>query len=88
MAIAAMLCVQLGLAASVGLIDELGPEGAAWLRLAWAGVLLLVVVRPRPRDYTRQTFAACVLLGLVTAGVTLLFMASLARLPLGTASAL
>ena len=88
MAIASMLCVQLGLAASVGLIDELGAEGAAWLRLAWAGVLLLLVVRPRPRDYTRQTFAACVLLGLVTAGVTLLFMASLARLPLGTASAL
>ena len=88
MAIAAMLCVQLGLAASVGLIDDLGAEGAAWLRLAWAGVLLLVVVRPRRRDYTRQTFAACVLLGLVTAGVTLLFMASLARLPLGTASAL
>ena len=83
-----MLCVQLGLAASVGLIDDLGAEGAAWLRLAWAGVLLLVVVRPRRRDYTRQTFAACVLLGLVTAGVTLLFMASLARLPLGTASAL
>jgi len=88
MAIASMLCVQLGLAASVGLIDDLGAEGAAWLRLAWAGVLLLVVVRPRRRDYTRQTFAACVLLGLVTAGVTLLFMASLARLPLGTASAL
>ena len=58
MAIASMLCVQLGLAASVGLIDDLGPEGAAWLRLAWAGVLLLVVVRPRRRDYTRQTFAA------------------------------
>jgi inner membrane transporter RhtA len=88
MAIASMLCVQLGLAASVGLIDDLGAEGAAWLRLAWAGVLLLVVVRPRRCDYTRQTFAACVLLGLVTAGVTLLFMASLARLPLGTASAL
>ena len=88
MAVAAMLCVQLGLAASVGLIDELGAEGAAWLRLAWAGVLLLLVVRPRRSDYTRSTFTACVLLGLVTAGITLLFMASLERLPLGTASAL
>jgi inner membrane transporter RhtA len=88
MAVASMLCVQLGLAASVGLIDELGAEGAAWLRLAWAGVLLLIVVRPRPSDYTRSTFTACFLLGLVTAGVTLLFMASLERLPLGTASAL
>ncbi len=88
MAVASMLCVQLGLAASVGLIDELGADGAAWLRLAWAGILLLLVVRPRRSDYTRSTFTACVLLGLVTAGITLLFMASLERLPLGTASAL
>ena len=43
---ASMVCVQLGLAASVGLFDRIGPEGAAWLRLAWAGVLLLVLVRP------------------------------------------
>jgi inner membrane transporter RhtA len=88
MAVASMLCVQLGLAASVGLIDELGAEGAAWLRLAWAGVILLLVVRPRPRDFSRRAFQACVLLGLVTAGVTMLFMAALERLPLGTASAL
>ena len=88
MAVASMLCVQLGLALSVGLIDDLGTAGAAWLRLAWAGVLLLLIVRPRRRDYTPATFAACVLLGLVTAGLTLLFMAALARLPLGTASAL
>jgi inner membrane transporter RhtA len=88
MAVASMVCVQLGLAASVGLIDELGAEGAAWLRLTWSGLLLLLVVRPRRLDYTRRTFAACVLLGLVTAAITLLFMAALARLPLGTASAL
>jgi inner membrane transporter RhtA len=88
MAVASMLCVQLGLAASVGLIDDLGAEGAAWLRLAWAGVLLLLIVRPRRSDFPQGTLGACVLLGLVTAGVTLLFMAALARLPLGTASAL
>ena len=88
MAVASMLCVQLGLAASVGLIDDLGAEGAAWLRLAWAGVLLLLVVRPRRADFPDQTFAACVALGLVTGAVTLLFMAAVARLPLGTASAL
>ena len=29
MAVASMLCVQLGLAASVGLIDRIGAEGAA-----------------------------------------------------------
>ncbi|MBA2558467.1 MAG: EamA family transporter [Propionibacteriales bacterium] len=83
-----MLCVQLGLAASVGLFDSIGPEGASWLRLAWAGVILLVLVRPRPRDFGRRGLLAAVALGVVTAGVTMLFMASVTRLPLGTASAL
>jgi inner membrane transporter RhtA len=83
-----MVCVQLGLAVSIGLFDRIGPEGAAWLRLAWAGVLLLAVVRPRPSWFTRTSLLACVALGVVTAGVTMLFMAAVARLPLGTASAL
>ncbi|MEV4493309.1 EamA family transporter [Micromonospora coxensis] len=88
MAVASMLFVQLGLAASVSLFDRIGPDGAAWLRLAWAGVLLAVVLRPRPSRFTRRALLACVTLGVVTAGVTILFMAAVARLPLGTASAL
>ncbi|HYO40696.1 MAG TPA: EamA family transporter [Nocardioidaceae bacterium] len=88
LAVASMLCVQVGLAASVGLFDRVGPEGAAFLRLMWAGVIMLVLVRPRPRDYDRSSLLACVALGVVTAGVTMLFMASVDRLPLGTASAL
>jgi inner membrane transporter RhtA len=88
MAVASMLCVQLGLAASVGLIDDVGAGGAAWLRLFWAGVLLVVIVRPRPSTFSREALRAGVALGVVTAGVTLLFMAAVSRLPLGTASAL
>jgi inner membrane transporter RhtA len=88
MAIVSMLCVQLGLAASVGVMDQVGPEGAAWLRLFWAGVLLLVVVRPRRSTFTRESLRAGVALGVVTAGVTMLFMGAVTRLPLGTASAL
>lgn len=88
MAVVSMLSVQLGLAVSVGLIDQLGTDGAAWLRLAWAGLLLPLLVRPRRADFTASALRACVLLGVVTAAVTLLFMAALARLPLGTASAL
>lgn len=88
MAVVSMLFVQLGLAASVGLIDQVGAGGAAWLRLFWAGVLLLVIVRPRPSTFTRETVLTSAALGVVTAGVTLLFMAAVARLPLGTASAL
>jgi inner membrane transporter RhtA len=88
MAVTSMLCVQLGLAASVALIDQVGPGGAAWLRLFWAGVLMLVVVRPRRSSFSRETVRAGVALGIVTAGVTMLFMAAVERLPLGTASAL
>jgi inner membrane transporter RhtA len=88
MALASMLLVQLGLAASVGLIDQIGAEGAAWLRLSWAGVILLVLVRPRLRSFTRASLLTTVALGVVTAGITMLFMAAVARLPLGTASAL
>jgi inner membrane transporter RhtA len=88
MAVASMLCVQLGLAASVGLIDQVGAEGTAWLRLVWAGLLMLLLGRPWRSTFTGPALRACVGLGVVTAGVTLLFMAAVARLPLGTASAL
>jgi inner membrane transporter RhtA len=88
MAMGSMLCVQVGLAIAVTLIDRIGVEGAAWLRLAWAGVLMLVIVRPRFSSFTWATFRVCVVLGVVTAAVTLLFMAAVDRIPLGTASAL
>ena len=88
MAICSMLCVQLGLAVSVGMIDRVGAEGAAWLRLVWAGAIFLVVGRPWRLRPSRAGFLSAVVLGVATAGVTLLFMASVARLPLGMASAL
>ena len=106
LAVAAMIMVQLGLAASVGLFDQLGAQGTAWLRLAAAGVILMVVgivdrargrvrfrapVRPRVQElpgFTRSGLLACVALGVVTAALTLFFTSAIARLPLGTASAL
>lgn len=88
MAVGAMVCVQLGLALSTGLFAAVGPAGTACLRLLFAGALLLVVVRPRPAAFTRSSLAACVALGTVTAGLTILFTEAIARIPLGTASAL
>src|SRR5919109_1527927 len=88
MAVGSMALVQLGLALSVPLLGEVGPLRVVWLRLAWAAVILLVAVRPRPWRFRRPILLAAVALGVVTAGVTILFMAALARLPLGTASAL
>jgi inner membrane transporter RhtA len=88
MALGAMISVQIGIAASVGLFDDVGAEGVAALRLAWAGVLLLVLVRPRPSAFSRRGLVASCVLGVVTGAMTLCFMAAVARLPLGTASAL
>jgi inner membrane transporter RhtA len=88
MALGSMSCIQLGLALSVHLLSVVGPLDVVWLRLAWATVILVAVVRPRPWRLARRTLLATVALGVVTAGLTMLFMAAVARLPLGTASAL
>ncbi len=88
MALASMTLVQLGIAASVGLFGVVGPEGAAWVRLAWAGVIMLALGRPRLTRFDRRQLTGCVLLGTVTAGVTMLFITAVSHLPLGTASAL
>ncbi|WP_067485347.1 EamA family transporter [Actinomadura hibisca] len=88
MAVASMWCVQLGLGLSVHLLDRLGPLGTTWLRLVWAGLLLLVLVRPRLSRFRPADLAMCALLGTATAGMMVLFMAAAARIPLGTASAL
>ena len=87
LAVVAMLCVQLGLAVSVGLVDRVGVTGAAWLRLAWAGVLFLVFVRPRRGAFTRRDIPACVALGGDRFWISVLFMAAIGRIPPGTASA-
>ncbi|MCZ4121915.1 EamA family transporter [Streptomyces sp. H39-S7] len=88
MAVASMLCVQLGLGVSVPLLDRLGPVGTVWLRLVWAALLLLVLVRPRRSDFMRKDLVACAVLGVATAGLMVLFMCAVTRIPLGTASAL
>jgi inner membrane transporter RhtA len=88
MALVSMFCVQLGIAASVGLFDEVGSDGAACLRLVFAGLILLAIVRPRPGAFSRGSLAAAIALGAVTAAMTMCFMAAVGRIPMGTASAL
>lgn len=88
MAFAAMCCVQLGLAASVGLMDKLSAEGVGWLRLVWAALIMLAISRPWRVKFSRSALAMCALLGVATAGMTLGFMLAVRTIPLGTASAL
>ncbi|WP_063770093.1 EamA family transporter [Streptacidiphilus melanogenes] len=88
MGVASMSTVQLGAALTVPMFATLGVLGTAGMRLVWAGIVLLVLVRPRRRDFEGRDFAACVVLGVVTSGLMVFFALAIARLPLGTASAL
>ena len=46
MAVVSMATAQLGVAASVRFLADLGPLGAAWIRLAWSALIIVIVVRP------------------------------------------
>ncbi|MFD0564233.1 DMT family transporter [Kitasatospora saccharophila] len=81
-----MLAVQLGVAASKPLFGVLGVAGATFLRISFAAVVLLAVTRPRLRGRSPRDLALAGLLGVASAGMTLLFAAAVDRLPMGTAA--
>ncbi|MEY9965635.1 inner membrane transporter RhtA [Streptacidiphilus sp. MAP12-16] len=84
--LAAMFSVQTGIALSTPLFRTLGVAGTTSLRLVTASVLLLACTRPRLRGRSRHDLLAAVLLGLASAGMTLLFAGAVDRLPMGTAA--
>jgi inner membrane transporter RhtA len=86
-AVAAMLSVQLGSALSVNLIAAVGPAGCAWLRLTAGAAVFLLIGRPPLRALRRRDIAPLVGLGVTTGLQTMLFLAAIDRIPLGTAVA-
>ena len=88
LAVAAMLSVQLGSALSVDVIETVGPAGTAWLRLTFGAVVLLAVARPPQRTIRRADVPLLVALGVTTGLVTIMFLAAIDRIPLGTAVAI
>lgn len=83
--LAAIVSVQVGSSVAKGLFDDLGAAGVTLLRLGLAAFLLLVVVRPRVRSWTRASWSASLLLGVAMAGMNLVFYLSLRTVPLGVA---
>ncbi|WP_026212546.1 EamA family transporter [Longispora albida] len=88
LAIASMSLVQLGAALSTGMFATIGPVATAWLRLAWAGVIFLVIARPRLRSLRRADLSAAAMLGVTSGALTVLFFAAIERIPLATAVAI
>jgi inner membrane transporter RhtA len=83
--LAAIASVQTGSAVARTLFDDLGAAGVTLLRVGLAALLLLVLVRPRVRTWTRRSWWAAVLLGAAMAGMNLAFYLSLRTIPLGVA---
>jgi inner membrane transporter RhtA len=86
--VTAMLSVQLGAAISVGLFDEIGVGGTAWLRITLGAIGFILLARPRYWRWSLRELRAPALLGVVSAGMTLAFLAAIDRIPLGTAVAI
>src|SRR3954451_2893316 len=79
--VVAAVSPQLGAAFAVTLFDELGPAGAAFLRLAFAAMVLWAIWRPRLTGDLRLAGAFGVALGLMNWS----FYESIDRIPLAVA---
>jgi inner membrane transporter RhtA len=79
--VAAVTSLQFGAGFAVTMFDELGPAGAAFLRLAIAAVVLVAIWRPRPHGELGLAAAFGVTLGLMN----LCIYEAMDRIPLGIA---
>jgi inner membrane transporter RhtA len=77
--------VQFGSAIARTLFDDLGAAGVTLLRLALAALILAVATRPKIGAWSGAAWRAAALLGVVMAGMNLLFYLALRTVPLGTA---
>lgn len=88
LAVVAMFSVQMGAAISVGLFDDIGVGGTAWLRLSLGALGFILLARPRYWRWSLRELRAPILLGLVSGMMTVSFLAAIDRLPLGTVVAI
>jgi inner membrane transporter RhtA len=83
MCLLSMSSIQFGAALSSSAIDAYGSVGATWLRLAFAAAILAVIVRPPVLRFSSEQWVSALLLGTVTACMTMCFFAAIQRIPLG-----
>lgn len=86
----AIASVQIGAALAKGLFATAGPAGTVMLRLGFAALVLLVVVRPgravlRAPAGSRHPGLVVIVFGLLLAAMNLSFYEAIARIPLGVA---
>jgi inner membrane transporter RhtA len=65
-----------------------GAGGTAWLRLTAGALVFLAIARPPLRRIRRRDVPALLGLGVVSGSMTMVFLAAIDRIPLGTAVAI
>lgn len=83
-----MTLVQVGIAASTALFDDIGAAGTTWLRLTWAALILLAVTRPKPWRMSTKDLVGVGMLGTASGAMTLLSALAIDRLPLSAVVAI
>jgi inner membrane transporter RhtA len=76
---------QAGGAVAKTLFGELGPAATAFLRVAFAALLLMAIWRPRLVGHTRRDLALAAAFGLALSAMNLTFYEAIDRIPLGIA---
>src|SRR5690242_8975223 len=77
------LSVQFGAAFAVHLFDRVGPAGTVFLRLAFAAIVLVAVMRPRVRGRSWPELWPAIALGIALGAMNWSFYEALDRMPLG-----
>jgi inner membrane transporter RhtA len=83
--VAAVTSLQFGASFAVTLFDELGPAGAAFVRLAIAAVVLLAIWRPRLAGHPVGDLRVAVAFGVTLGVMNLAIYSAMDRIPLGIA---
>lgn len=85
MILASCISLQFGAALAVQLFGPVGTWGVTALRLGFAALVMLVIVRPRVLSWTAAQWRPVLLFGLSVGAMNGFFYASLSRIPMGTA---
>jgi inner membrane transporter RhtA len=83
--VAAVTSLQFGASFAVTLFDELGPAGAAFLRLAVAAIVLVAIWRPRVGGHPLADLRVAVAFGVALGVMNWAIYSAIDRIPLGIA---
>ena len=84
----AMASIQSGASLAKSMFPIVGAQGTTALRLIFASVIMLVLLRPWRATLTAKSLRTVIIYGMALGGMNFLFYMSLRTVPLGIAVAL